>query len=336
MRSRAIRLYHHIRIQSWFKLSRKWLGLTVKLGISLAIIYFVYWQLSEEAGQLAVLWADLSYPDWGFMMLCLALMPVNWGIEAAKWRYLMRRSVAGLSFKTAFQAIFAGNATGLLTPNRIGAYAGRILYLPVGQRLQGTVFMLVDRLCQLVITLWMGTISLECLLADPGLAWLSQDPTLAPWLMGFRVSLWSVDALLPLMLLNPVLLQRLPLPKVSWLEEARQSLSQLERQSIIWVLLAGAIRYVVFSSQFLLLMYALGYDGDVWLAFGMVGIIFLTKSIVPSIALTELGIRESVAIAIMGGWGFSVLMAFGSTFLLYLINIALPALIGLAFVYRIK
>ena len=96
------------------------------------------------------------------------------------------------------------------------------------------------------------------------------------------------------------------------------------------------MRYLAFSFQYYLLLIAFGYQGSLLLALAMILAVFLIKSVIPSITLTELGIRESVAMVIMGGFAVSSFTAFSSTFLLYVINIILPALVGLFFLNRLK
>ena len=96
------------------------------------------------------------------------------------------------------------------------------------------------------------------------------------------------------------------------------------------------MRYLAFSLQYYFLLIAFGYEGSFLLALAMILAVFLVKSVIPSITLTELGIRESVAMTIMGVFAVSGFIAFSSTFLLYLINIILPALVGLVFINRLK
>src|SRR5882672_7911549 len=60
---------------------------------------------------------------------------LNWGIEARKWQLLMR-PLEKISLARSFKAILAGLALALNTPNRIGEYGGRILYVHEGHRIQ--------------------------------------------------------------------------------------------------------------------------------------------------------------------------------------------------------
>ena len=55
-------------------------------------------------------------------------MCFNWGIEAKKWQVLMK-PIEDLSWWTACKATLTGLSFAMNTPNRIGEYAGRILYV---------------------------------------------------------------------------------------------------------------------------------------------------------------------------------------------------------------
>ena len=59
-----------------------------------------------------------------------------------------------------------------------------------------------------------------------------------------------------------------------------------------------------------------------------VAIVFLIITIVPTIALTELAIRGSVAVAVIGLFGGNSLHILEASFLLWLINLVLPAIAG--------
>ena len=63
-----------------------------------------------------------------FLVLALVLMPLNIAIEAFKWKIL-----AGVaqptSYTQAVKSVLGGIALSIVTPNRIGEYPGRILYM---------------------------------------------------------------------------------------------------------------------------------------------------------------------------------------------------------------
>jgi uncharacterized membrane protein YbhN (UPF0104 family) len=339
MIARALHFYRQLSSQPWWRVSSRWLGRGVQLGVTLAVLTYVWTRLRAED---PAVWGQLLALDlWGYVCLlaALLLMPLNLGFEARKWWVLLRPLYPELKPGAVWQGVFAGLATGIFTPNRVGEYAGRILYLPPGRRTAALVYLFMDRIGQMVVTLWMGTLAMEGLWATRA-AW---EHSL--WLEvagGARLLLWASSLLAPGLLLQhrrvaAWLHRHFDLAgKTHHLALGVAALGRLERRVLWQVLGLGIARYLTFALQYLFLLYACGYSGGWPLALAMIGGVFLVKSLIPSLALSELGVRESVALAIMGLYGLAAFTAFASTFLLYLCNLILPALIGLLFMHRLR
>src|SRR5690349_19743709 len=84
-----------------------------------------------------------------------ALMLVNWGVEARKWQVLLR-PLERMSWLRAYKAIFAGLAFAVNTPNRVGEYGGRIIYVSESKRLKAISLTVVGSMSQLLITILVG------------------------------------------------------------------------------------------------------------------------------------------------------------------------------------
>src|SRR3954463_14477474 len=93
--------------------------------------YSIYHQVSRQP-HLGTAWQkitqSLAGPGRWKLWLALALMPGNWGLEARKWQVLLK-PLERLTFFTSFKAILSGVAFSINTPNRIGEYGGRIVYV---------------------------------------------------------------------------------------------------------------------------------------------------------------------------------------------------------------
>jgi uncharacterized membrane protein YbhN (UPF0104 family) len=87
--------------------------------------------------------------------LVVALMLVNWGIEARKWQVLVQH-VQHFSFFKSFKSVLSGCSITMLTPNRIGEYGGRILYVEEGNRIKAISLTIVGSMSQLLVTMIMG------------------------------------------------------------------------------------------------------------------------------------------------------------------------------------
>lgn len=95
-------------------------------------------------------------------------------------------------------------------------------------------------------------------------------------------------------------------------------------------------RYLVFSTQFVCVLWAFGFQGDTVELFVRIALIYLGSTVVPSFALAELGVRESMAMMLLPAAGIDPAVAFISTLLVWIINILLPSIAGMVLFFRSK
>ncbi|MEZ4773411.1 MAG: lysylphosphatidylglycerol synthase domain-containing protein [Bacteroidia bacterium] len=339
MRAFALKIYQSLAQFTLPEIHGVKPGWIIKALITLAVLSWVFFRLIGEGVSLSAYMTSLNAMGLLGLGLAVAGMPLNLGLETMKWWFMIRKAGNSIRFYVAWKSVFSGLTTGIFTPNRIGEYAGRIAFLPNPSRLQGAVFLFVDRICQMIITLWMGTLSMEYF-------WKYHREVIVHAFNLLPESwLWIRRALFLLSFVLPVSILLLPqiarwsenrLVRLVFFQKIVSSLGRLDMSVLFPVLLLGLTRYIVFSLQYVVLIRAFGFDGSWMLIFAMVWMIFLIKSVLPSITLTELGIRESVALVVMGTFLVPAHVAFSGTFILYIINIILPSLLGLFYVYRLK
>lgn len=325
MRQLALQIY-----QSWrsSKASSKprfrWLPWVISL---LAIGYVVYRLMQEDARTWENLWPLQS----GFIIATLVacvLLPLNWGLESEKWRMLVQRWYPGLRLPDALRAVFCGISTGIFTPNRIGEYPGRIMTLPAGYRWEAASTMLVDRLIQMVITIWLGAVSLYLLEGFMPASWYWMAEWL-PYLTGFSLALPFIVLMFSRQFISLF-------PSHGTGARFKSAFSTISLLDMVKLFSLSLLRNVVFTTQFLLLLYGLGMTIGLQTALAMVWLIFFVKSFIPAWTITELGIRETIAISVLGLAAVPASIAFSATFLLYVINLIIPALIGLRWIHKIN
>ena len=87
-------------------------------------------------------------------------------------------------------------------------------------------------------------------------------------------------------------------------------------------------RYAVFTTQFFILLQMfevqIAYADAIVLIMAMLFVI----SVIPTIAITEIGVRGSVAIFLFGLVSANTVGILSATFVMWIINLLLPALIG--------
>jgi hypothetical protein len=86
-------------------------------------------------------------------------MFINWGLETIKWEKMMR-PLETISFNNAFKAVLAGCSITMITPNRIGEYGGRILFVAKENRIKAISISILSGISQLIITFLIGCMGL--------------------------------------------------------------------------------------------------------------------------------------------------------------------------------
>jgi hypothetical protein len=274
--------------------------------------------------------------SWKFLLV-VALMLVNWGIEARKWQ-LQVKGIQTLSFIYAFKAILAGQALGFNTINRMGESAGRVAFLKEGNRIRGIVLSFVGSMAQIIATFILGIVSLlymrtyildsEHQLEGLSVFWL--DGLIYVLTMGiflFILAYFRMSGLIQL------------LEKISFVQRYKFFLEKLE--DFHWKELMGILslsfgRYFVFLLQYLLLLQVFNVP-IFWLdACALVGVMFLVLAIVPTIALAELGFRGKVSILLLGMMSDNTLGIIATAAGIWIINLILPAIAGTLFILGVR
>jgi hypothetical protein len=263
---------------------------------------------------------------WKFWMVIVFVF-VNWGIEARKWQLLMQ-VLQPISFMAAFRSVLCGVTFSLNTPNRMGEFAGRILFVEEGKRIRAVTLSIAGGMAQLIITMLMGCFGLMYLLysADASVSvtdipvfWLriflygSILSTLVFILFFFRLG-WMTK-----------LLEKLPY--AGRFSKYINVLDTFDAKILLRLLSLSLYRYIVFVLQYIFMLQLLQVEQSVWTGYWIITVMFWILAIIPSIAIAELGIRGSVAKA-MFSYSTNTLGILTATFGIWFVNLFIPALIG--------
>jgi hypothetical protein len=296
----------------------------------IGLTWMVYKQLQSAPDldrQWDLLLERFKGSGWWLIVWVILLMLLQWSLEAFKWK-LMMRPLVDTGFIQALQTIFSGIAFSIVTPNRFGEFAGRILHLPSGSRLQGTVFTFLGNLVQLLMTCIAGFVSL----------WVYQDQVRES--LGDYGLVLTVDLLL---LFTPVfsivlllvlfgsgyLVKQMMRPKI--MRRFEHELLQMStmpvsvRFHLLWL---SVLRYVVFMVQYWIMFRFTGIFLSFEMVFGFVSVMLLWLAIVPTFSMVELGLRWHFALILFSPLTTNML---GTAFVvtaIWLINFILPAILG--------
>ncbi|UYQ93278.1 flippase-like domain-containing protein [Chitinophaga horti] len=312
------------------------------LGISLFVwlTYSIYTQLMNQAnlGEALDRMLDLLADRGLFTLLgVILLMLVNWGLEARKWQFLVK-PLEDVPFRRAFMAILSGVSLSINTPNRIGEYGGRILYVKNRNKLKAIAATVVGSFSQLIVTALFGLAGLIYYLDNFGLN--EAGSRLSPQVreIGLICLLVIVSLLIILLYFRLKIIVSL-FEKVSWLRKAKvfiQIIARYSPKELRKLLLLSAVRYIVFSAQYLILLYVLGVELVWWQGLLMISTIYLVMAVVPTIAIAELGLRGRVSIYFLGLLSPNTAGIIAATVAIWLINLILPAAMGSILLLGVK
>jgi MFS family permease len=270
-------------------------------------------------------------------IVVIVLMLFNWGFETAKWQVLVNH-LQPLSFFTAFRAILSGVSFALNTPNRIGEYFGRILYMNEGNRLRAISLTLVGSISQLIITFVCGSMGLIFLRHYLITETSNHTGLSAIWMNAIIYGTLAVSIIFILIYYRLSWLVKLleKIPFVAKYAFFIQKLEELEWKELTKVLLLSFLRYCVFIIQYSLLLQVFEVNIGWWHACWLTTVMFLVMAIVPTIALAELGLRGKISILLFGLFSNNTLGIVLTATGIWLINLVVPALAGSLFILGIK
>jgi MFS family permease len=271
-----------------------------------------------------------------YLILVVLLMFINWTLETIKWKLLIQR-IQAISFWKALKAISTGVSFSISTPNRIGEYFGRVLYMDDGNRLKAISLTIVGSISQLIITMLMGCIGLLILLPELEYSELGSNGD-SIWI---RVSFYGalvVTLLLTIFYFRLSWLTKLlnKLPGVKNYSYLINALEELTATLLLQILSLSLIRFTVFCLQYYLLFLLFNVEIGAWQGFWIVSVMFLVLASIPSIALIDLGLRGEVSLGLLGIFSANTLGIGFATAGIWFINLIIPSILGTVFIWGIK
>jgi len=267
---------------------------------------------------------------WVILSIVALLMLINWGIEAMKWKKLVR-PVEKIGLWLAIESVFCGLTWAVFTPNRIGEYGGRVFFLSPKRRIAGVVAMAVGNIGQLVLTNIFGAIA-ACFFVYRFIKinhWL--------FLLGCFVALafclFFIIFFFNIKWLNKVLLS---IPFTRKYKKFYTILARYKRRELLSIFLFCLARYAVFSTQYLIMFIWLIPEIHYLDVIMLVSILFFIQSALPSLDLLDIGVRSITAVELFKYVTQQNAAIVACTASIWLINIIIPAILGSYFVFKLN
>lgn len=307
---------------------KKILSILIKLLIGLGSFSIIYIRLKDDfTSEKIILLSNSLFSVLGIFcfLVCLFLIPVNWGIEAYKWK-LITAPIQWISYKTATKSVYSGVCVGNLAPGRATEFLAKIIYFKVENRSKITVLHFVGGMFQLSVTIVCGIAAL--------LVTLHQYHSENTWITYVTMSVgatllfilaWSIYKIN--FILN-FISKKVSKEKV--IEDFNYSFS---KSALIQLFGFSVVRYATFFLQFLLLLFL--FDSTIQAGvLPAIAVYFLITTTIPMISIIEAAIRAAIALVVFKDTGISNSILALSSLLIWLLNIILPSIVGYVFLWK--
>ena len=238
---------------------------------------------------------------------CLLLLPINLLLEAWKWQTLLK-PIEPTTLREAFRQVCYGMAGAFVTPYRIGDYPARVLLLKDKNHYLPAITMAA-----------VGSIALTAVILMLGIPAFARSFTnyqaFSTW--NSQTYLWLISLLLCILLL---VLAFVPFMGKRY---------SIKYSDCGIILLQSLLRYICFSLQLWLMLYACGVTLPPMVALVSIPLYYLFVTVTPNMPAADIGIRGAWAVFVFGQYIHNVqahiIMA---ATCLWFINTLLPVLLS--------
>ena len=252
-----------------------------------------------------------------YFIFALILIIFNIAFEFLKWNLIVNKVKVVTSTKVRISSFFAGTATAFITPNLLGNFIGRIYYFERKYRGKIITHTLLSNGAQFISSMIGGIISIL--------------------ILGNKVKmLQSFPSLLFIFFLLVLLLIYFVFDKIFKSHKKLNRISlTLQNTTLLRTefILLSLTRHLVFTSQYVCVLVSFGvnFDTEIYLYIFQ---IFFWSTLIPSIWIGKLFIRESVALYLLSTIISSGAIIICSAFLVWCLNQVFPALVSLIFIRK--
>lgn len=301
---------------------RKSLVFGLKLLLFVVVSYFFYQQITKlTLTQFQLLSAKNPF----YFFIIILLLFINWFFELWKWYYVLNINKISYSFNQLFSSYFSGVTTGVITPNRLGNFIGRMIFFKGKVRTQLILGTLYSNFSQFIATILFGVFSfifLGEIIFD-----------------NYGNNLFYVALILSFV--SVVLYFLVPYLKLNNFRVFNRKFNilrnfQIQSKDLMFPLLFLSMgRYLAFSFQYFFFFLAFDVPPSLLLLSGIF-MFYLISTLIPSVFLGKLVVRETVGLLILSYFIENSAVIVVSSLLLWLINLGIPSIIGLIFILRKK
>jgi hypothetical protein len=327
-------LYYCVKFTLLTSSAKKLVSYLLKAGILVIAAWFIYKQFNKKNDDLKEFNLLISHLNSTrviiTMCLVIGLMFVNWFLEALKWRYVSK-TLINITLWEAVEAVFCGLTWAVTTPNRVGEYGGRVMFLPNRKRIPGIFAMGVGSFSQGLVTNVLGVIAM---------IWFTLNYVHDKvWIYAAVIAVCAVLATIQLIIYFNIKWMVFFFDKIAFIRKYHRFFEVLDRyksHELIRIMGFSVARYATFSMQYYLVFQMLVPQMPVFSMFMMLMLFLLISALIPSLDLFDIGVRGFTASHLFIYLTDQKLAVIAGVSSIWLINLIIPAILGSLFVLKLK
>jgi uncharacterized membrane protein YbhN (UPF0104 family) len=302
--------------------------IAVKIIIAAGLLIYLIKQVNFNEIINAIKDADVL-----FILGALLLLVLNLYLQYWKWKVVCTDVLGINDKKRVLTSLFYGFSAGSFTPGRIGEYFGRALSFRDKPVSDVTVATFLDKTIPLLVIAFIGALSSILFLHFYYRVTFFITASLF-------IFIFALSYIFLFFVFNPSIWKNLVISKINsskrlvFLVEKLSALKKINKSTIYKTAAISVLFFACILLQYVLLASAFSHHFS-FINYLWVGVlIFFAKSIIPPISIGDLGIREGASVFFISFIGENGSIGFNASIFLFLINILIPAVIGMFLLFQ--
>ena len=293
------------------------------LILSIAFVYIYKKITADETIPLLDFIDTVQSKNKWFIILFLGFAIGNWILEILKWKTVVS-AIKKISFREATRQSLTSLTISLATPNRIGEYGAKAYFFKSKHRKKILLLNLFSSLWQMLVTSVLGI---------TGLVYIAKK---------YSLSLSPLKIVISIVLFFIVLIfgyffkEKELIVKGLSITKVINYFKNMPRYIQIKIGVLSALRYLIFSSLFIIILFFFGAKISLQDAIFLVFAMYVLSSIVPSVFIFDTVVKGGVAVGLFSLVGVSQWIVLCTVLSMWILNFGLPAICGSFYVIAHK
>jgi hypothetical protein len=309
-------------------LKKNSLVILAKIIIAAGLLFYIIYSVKYEQIVNALNQANL------FIIGIVSILGIlNVYLQYHKWRITCEEVLDVKDNLKVVRSLFYGFSAGIITPLRVGEYFGRGIEFKDKSLIQVTVATLIDKFFPLMMVASLGSVS--SLIFIYYYYKVSIYIVLSLFIVTFTLFYLLFFLISSKRFWNSILFSKLQ--SSSTFKSFLNKLSifeNLDRNYFYKMLGISFLFYLCYLIQYALLVIAFSNHNEFVNYLWAANLIMFVKTVIPPISLGELGIREGASVFFITRMGEVASVGFNASIFLFIINLLIPALIGVGMFLR--